>query len=47
MLNSKKQLLCSNNRSLEIKKKLVKSCIWSVAVCGSETWTVGKMGRWR
>jgi hypothetical protein len=27
--------------SLEIKKKLIKSCICSVVVCGSETWTVG------
>ena len=35
-------LLCSNNLSLELKKKVIKSCIWSVAVCGSETWTVGK-----
>jgi len=25
-----------------MKKKLTKSCIWSVAVYGSETWTVGK-----
>ena len=38
----KKQLLCSNNLSLEIKKKLIKCCIWSVALCGSETWTLGK-----
>jgi len=28
--------------SLEIKKKLIKNCIWSVALCGSETRTVGK-----
>jgi hypothetical protein len=27
---------------LEIKKKLIKSCIWSVVVCGSEIWTVGE-----
>jgi hypothetical protein len=27
---------------LEIKRKLKESCIWSVAVCGSETWTLGK-----
>jgi len=39
MFNNKK---CSNNLSLEMKKKLIKSCIWSVAVCGSETGTVGK-----
>ena len=42
MFNNKKQLLCSNNLSLEMEKKLIKSCIWSVAVCGSETATVGK-----
>jgi len=27
---------------LEIKKKRIKSCIWSVALYGSETWTLGK-----
>jgi hypothetical protein len=27
-----------------MKIKLIKSCIWSVAVCGSETRTVGKNG---
>jgi hypothetical protein len=37
MFNSKKQLLCSNKLSLEMKKKLIKSCIWSVALYGSET----------
>jgi len=41
-LYNKKQLLCSNNLILEMKKKLIKSCIWSVAVCRSETGTVGK-----
>ena len=25
-----------------MKKEVIKSCIWSVAVCGSETGTVGK-----
>jgi len=42
MFINKKQLLCSNNCSLEMKRKHIKSCIWSVAVCGSETWTVGR-----
>ena len=42
MFNNKKQLLCSNNLSLEMKKKLIKSCIWSVALYGSETRTLGK-----
>ena len=31
-----------NNLSLKIVNKLIKSCIWSVAVYGSEIWTVGK-----
>ena len=42
MLNNKNQLLSSNNLSLEIKKKLIKSCICSVALYGSETWTLDK-----
>jgi hypothetical protein len=42
MFNNENQLLCSNNLRLEMKKKLTKSCICSVAVCGSETGTVGK-----
>ena len=42
MFNNKKQLLGSNNLSLEVKKKLIKSYIWSVALYRSETWTLGK-----
>jgi len=42
MFNNKKQLLCSNNLSLEMKESHINSCICSVAVCESETWTVGK-----
>jgi len=42
MFNNKKRLLCSNNLSLEMKKKPIKSCICIVAIYGSETWTVGK-----
>ena len=42
MFINKKQLLCSNNLGLEMKKKLITSCIWSVALYGSETWTLGK-----
>jgi len=42
MFNNKNQLLCSNNLSLEIKYKVIKSCIWSAALCVSETWTLGK-----
>jgi hypothetical protein len=42
MFNNKKQLLGSNNVSLEMKKNIIKSFIWSVALYGSETWTLGK-----
>jgi len=42
MFDNKKHLLCSNNLSLEINKKFINSCIWSVAVYGSEIWTLGK-----
>ena len=42
MFNNKEQPLCSNNLSLEMKKKPIKSCIWCVAGCGSEPGTVGK-----
>jgi len=42
MFDNKKEILCSNNLSLEMKKKLIKSCIWSIALYGSETWTLGK-----
>jgi transcriptional regulator CtsR len=36
------QLLFSNNLNLEIKKKLIKHCIWSVAFYVSETWILGE-----
>jgi hypothetical protein len=42
MINNKKKLLCSNNFCWEIKRKVIKNCICSVAVYGSETWTVGE-----
>jgi len=42
IFNDRKKLLCSNNFILEIKNKLIKSCVWSVALYGSETWTLGK-----
>jgi hypothetical protein len=29
---------------LDIKYKLIKICVLSAAVCGSETWTVGENG---
>ena len=43
MFNNKKQLQCSKYLSLEMKKKLIKNCIWSVCLYGSAIWTLGKM----
>ena len=45
MYNNERKLMCSNNLSLEMKKKGIKSCICSVALYGSETRTLGK--KWR
>jgi hypothetical protein len=36
MFHSKNQLLYSNNFSFEMKKIIIKSCIWIVAIYGSE-----------
>jgi hypothetical protein len=40
--NNKKTLLTSK-LDLNLSKKLVKCYIWSVALCGAETWTLGKV----
>jgi hypothetical protein len=40
MFINKKQLLSSNKFGNE--KETLKSCIWNVAVYGTETWTIGK-----
>uniref|UniRef100_A0A8D8R4I6 Craniofacial development protein 2 n=1 Tax=Cacopsylla melanoneura TaxID=428564 RepID=A0A8D8R4I6_9HEMI len=45
--NKKKTLLCSNNVSLRIRKQLIKSLIWSVALYGSEAWTVSETDKKR
>jgi hypothetical protein len=37
----------SNTPNTTFCKILIKSCIWSVAVYGSETWTLGKNGEGR
>ena len=42
MFNNKKQLMCWNDLSLEMEKKFIKSFIWSVALYGLETWTLGE-----
>lgn len=38
----KQRLLLTSKLDLEMKKKLVKCCIWSVALYGAETWTLRK-----
>ena len=38
-----KIIVQNDNFSLEMKKKLLKSCIWSVALYGSGTWTLRKI----
>jgi len=42
MFHNKKQLLCSNNPSLEREEKLKNSRILGAALCGLEIWTLGK-----
>jgi hypothetical protein len=40
--NNKKTLLPSK-LDLNLRKKLVKCYIWSIALCGAETWTLRKV----
>uniref|UniRef100_A0A8D8SEB1 Endonuclease-reverse transcriptase n=1 Tax=Cacopsylla melanoneura TaxID=428564 RepID=A0A8D8SEB1_9HEMI len=40
--HKKSKLFCSNNIDVELRKRLVKSLVWSVALYGAETWTVSK-----
>jgi hypothetical protein len=40
--NNKKTLFTSK-LDLNLRKKLVKCYIWSIALCGAETWTLGKV----
>jgi len=40
ILNSKSNVLFASTMDLELKKKLVKCYIWSIALYGSETWTL-------
>ena len=37
---SKKRALFTSTFDLELRKKLVECNIWSIALCGSETWTL-------
>jgi hypothetical protein len=35
-----KETVCTDNLELNLSKKLEKSCIWSIAFYGAETWTL-------
>jgi len=37
---NKKRTLFTSTLDLELRKKLVKCYIWSIALCGAETWTL-------
>jgi hypothetical protein len=37
---NKNRALFSSTLDLELRKKLVKCYIWSIALCGAETWTI-------
>jgi hypothetical protein len=40
-----KKTLSNSTLDLHLRKKLVKCYIWSIALCGAETWTLGKVDR--
>jgi hypothetical protein len=40
---NKKKNLFTSKLDLNLRKKLVKCCIWSIALYGAETWTHRKM----
>jgi len=42
---SKKWDLFTCKLDLNLREKVVNCFIWSIAVCGSETWTVGKVDK--
>ena len=37
---NKKRALSTSTLDLELRKKLVQCYIWSIALCGAETWTL-------
>ena len=37
---SKKKTLFTSKLDLNLRKKLIKCCIWSMALYGTETWTL-------
>ena len=42
---NKKGVLFTGTLDLELRKKLVKCYIWSIALCGAETWTHGTVNQ--
>jgi hypothetical protein len=40
---NKKKALCTSKSDLNLRKKVVKCYIWSIALCGAETWTLLKV----
>jgi hypothetical protein len=42
---NKKKALFSTKLDLNLRKKLIKCYIWSIALYGAETWNIGKLIR--
>jgi hypothetical protein len=42
---NKKRALFTSTLDLELRKKLVKCYIWSIPVCGAETWMLRAVGQ--
>jgi hypothetical protein len=42
-INNKKKTLFTSKLDFNLRKKLVKCYIWSIALCGAETWTLRKV----
>jgi len=38
---NKKKALFTSTLDLKLRKKVVKGYIWSIVLCGAETWTIG------
>ena len=43
--NNKKKVLFTSKLDEYSRKKPVKCCIWSIALCGAETWTLRELDR--
>ena len=41
----KKNLFTARNISLDVRKQMLKTYVWSVALYGSESWTIGERER--